>query len=125
MLAQGQYDEFAIEVYRIAAPLREALPQMVLTTYNEGGRGRPGIFILGSRGSAAKYRFPISILIRWRDPAILDYLESEAGGRETLRQNFSRRIHQILADLEWQYPIDWQGGSQDLDQGLVVDLEEF
>ena len=125
MLAQGQYDEFATEVYLLAASLREALPQMVLTTYNEGGRGRPGIFILGSRGTAAKYRFPISILIRWRDPAILDYLESEAAGRETLRESFARRIHQILANLEAQYPIDWQGGSQDLEQGLVIDLEEF
>src|SRR5262249_18466797 len=66
VLAQGQYDEFATEVDRLAAPLRAALPRMALTTYNLGGHGRPGIFVFGTRTATAKYRFPLSILIRWR-----------------------------------------------------------
>lgn len=125
MLAQGQYDEFASEVYRLASPLRAALPQMALTTYNVGGHGRPGIFIFGARTHAARYRFPLSILIRWRDPAILDYLESDAGGREALQKNFARKVHEVLRSLKDQYSIDWDGGSQDSAQGLVVELEEF
>ena len=125
MLAQGQYDEFATEVNRLVAPLRAALPQMVLTTYNVGGRGRPGIFIFGSRTHAAKYRFPLSILVRWRDPAILDYLESDAGGREVLLRSFAERVHEVLRDLETERAVDWHGGSQDSAQGIVVDLEKF
>jgi hypothetical protein len=125
MLAQGQYDEFAGEVGRLTAPLRAALPRMALTTYNKGGRGRPGIFIFGSRTAAARYRFPLSILIRWRDPAILDYLESDADAREALIQNLAQNVQEFLRDLESQYAIDWEGGSQDSGEGLVVDLEKF
>jgi hypothetical protein len=125
VLAQGQYDEFASEVYRLATPLRAALPQMALTTYNVGGHGRPGIFIFGARTHAARFRFPLSILIRWRDPAILDYLESDASGREVLRKSFAQRVQEVLRKLQDQYAIDWEGGSQDSAQGLVVELEEF
>jgi hypothetical protein len=125
VLAQGQYDEFATEVYLLAAPLRAALPQMAFTTYNVGGRGRPGIFIFGARTAGARYRFPLSVLIRWRDPAILDYLESDPAGREALRKTFAARVQEILGKLEAQYAIDWQCGSQDSGQGLVVDFEEF
>jgi hypothetical protein len=125
MLAQGQYDEFAAEMNVLAAPLRDALPRMALTTYNVGGHGRPGIFIFGSRTAAARYPFPVSILIRWRDPAILDYLESDATGREVLRRGFEGRVMEILGDLEAKCLIDWQGHSQDSEHGLVVELEGF
>jgi hypothetical protein len=125
VLPQGQYDEFATEVHLLAAPLREALPRMALTTYNVGGHGRPGIFIFGSRTAAARYPYPVSILIRWRDPAIGDYLESDACGREALRKSLEGRVQEILSDLEAKYLIDWQGSSQDAAQGLVVDLEAF
>ena len=98
---------------------------MDLTTYNVGGHGRPGIFIFGSRTAAARYPFPVSILIRWRDPAIVDYLESDAGAREGLRRDFEAKVKEILNDLETRFLIDWQGSSQDAEHGLVVELEGF
>jgi len=42
-----------------------------------------------------------------------------------LQKNFARKVHEVLRSLKDQYSIDWDGGSQDSAQGLVVELEEF
>jgi hypothetical protein len=125
VLAQGQYDEFKEQLDRLIVPLRAAAPQIVFRPYHVQGHGRPGVFAFGARTSLAKYQFQLSILIRWRDSAILSVLEGDEVERETARANFASNVHGILRDIESRYRVDWRGGSQDSPQGLTIELEEF
>ena len=125
VLAQGQYDEFAKQLDQLIVPLRAAAPQVVFRPYHVQGHGRPGVFAFGARTSLAKYQFQLSILIRWRDSAILNVLEADDAERETAKANFASNVQGILSDLETRYRVDWSGGSQDSPQALTIELEEF
>ena len=125
MLAQGQYDEFAKQLDQLIVPLRAAAPQIVFRPYHVQGHGRPGVFAFGARTSRAKYQFQLSILIRWRDPAILNVLEADEIEREMAKASVASNVQGILRDIETRYRVDWSGGSQDSPQALTIDLDEF
>jgi hypothetical protein len=125
VLAQGQYDEFAKQIDQLIVPLRAAAPQVVFRPYHVQGHGRPGVFAFGARTSLAKYQFQLSILIRWRDSAILNVLEGDEIERDTVKAIFASNVHDILRDIETRYRVDWSGGSQDSPQALIIELEEF
>ena len=86
MLSQEQYDEFAGDLDALADPLRAVLPATAFMTFNVPELGRPGIMVSARRIEAARYPFPISILIRWRDAAIQEYLEADAAERGPARK---------------------------------------
>jgi len=67
----------------------------------------------------------LSVLLRWRDSVILDFLEADEAERETAKANFASKVQGILNDVEARYRVDWSGGSQDSPQALAIELEEF
>ena len=126
MLGQGQYDEFARHLDLLIEPLHAAAPHVLFKPYSPPlGRGRPGLFAFGARAAAAKYQFHLSVLLRWRDSVILDFLEADETERETAKANFASKIQGILDDIEVRYRVDWSGGSQESPQALAIELEEF
>jgi len=125
VLAQGQYDEFAKQLDQLIVPLRAAAPHVVFRPYHVEGHGRPGVFAFGARTSLAKYPFQLSILIRWRDSAILNVLEADEVEREMAKAAVASNVQAILRDIETRYRVDWRGGSQDSPQALTIDLEKF
>jgi hypothetical protein len=124
MLGQGQYDEFGKQLDLLIESLVAAAPQVVFRKYNVHGQGRPGIFAFGARTSTARYQFQLSILIRWSNSAILDFLEATEPERETTNRRFAAKAKEILSEIETRYRVDWGGGSQDSSQALTIELEE-
>ena len=126
MLNAEQYDEFAGDLDALAEPFRAIFPAIAFMTLNVPELGRPGIVASARRTEAARYPFPISILIRWSDAAIEEYLEVAPAEREDLRASFSARVPDILRNVERDYGgVDWQGRSQASARGIVVELDEF
>ena len=126
MLNPEQYDEFAAELDALAEPLRAVLPAIAFMTLNVPDFGRPGIVASARRPEPARYPFPISILIRWRDAAIEEYLEADATERVEMRASFGGNLPQILRNIERGHGgVDFDSRSQASARGIVVDLDEF
>ncbi len=122
MLRPEQYDEFAENLDALAEPLRAIFPEITFTTLNLSELGRPGIVASARRTARARYQFPISILIRWRDEAIEEYMDADAGEREDLRADFGGNLPVIAANIEQSHGgVDWIGRSQASARGIVVD----
>lgn len=121
-----QYDEFAGDLDALAEPLRAIFPAIAFMTLNLPEFGRPGIVASARRTAQARFPFPISMPIRWRDGAIEEYLEADVREREGLRADFGGNLPAILANIEHGHGgVDWVGRSQASARGVVVDLEEF
>jgi hypothetical protein len=125
VLAETQYDEFASELYLFAAPLCARVRHIVFAPHRAGWRGRPCIFVFGKRAPGARYAFPLSISIRWRDAPITEYLQGDTRERGALREKFARKLPALLEEIETRYGVDWNGGSQASAQAITVDLDEF
>jgi hypothetical protein len=125
MLGQGQYNEFTRHLHLLIEPFLAAAPHVVFRPYNGLGQGRPGILALGARTSSARYQFRLSILIRWRDSSILNFLEANDFERKLIKAKFVAGANQLLNEIEIRYRVDWRGGSQDSPQALTIDLEEI
>jgi len=125
VLAQGQYDEFAKQLDQLIGPLCAAAPQVVFKLYNGLGQGRPGIFAFGARTLNARYQFQLSILMRWRDSTILDFVEANEAERRAVNARFAAKARELLNEIETRYRVDWRSGSQDSPQALTIELDEL
>ena len=127
MLTQEQYDEFARDLDALVEPLADIFPEIARRTLNAPELGRPSILLSGRRDDeGAAYQFPLSILIRWTDASMAEYLEADAGEREDLRANFGGHLPVILRNIEQDYGgVDWKGRSQASARCIVVGLDEF
>ena len=125
LLTKAEYNEFAGELDLLAEPLRAALPGIAFVPYHVPGQGRPGIFASAERGSAAKYSYPLSILIRWSSSAIGKYVAEDDEKRAELRNTFSDHVPQVLDFIEKTHRVDWQGRSQGPRRGIAVNLDDF
>jgi hypothetical protein len=126
MLKPEQYDEFAQDLDVLAEPLRAIFPAIAFMTLNLPQFGPPGIVVSARRTAEAEYPFPISILIRWREEAIKEYLEADAGERQDMRDEFGGSVPEIVANIEAGHGgLDWHGRSQASARGIIVDLDQF
>jgi hypothetical protein len=126
MLTQEQYDEFARDLDALAEPVADIFPEITALPWNMPDCGRPGIVLSARLPVMAKYPYPISILIRWRDAAVKEYLEADAGARKDLQATFQGHLPAILRNIEQGYGgVDWHGRSQASSRGIVVELDEF
>jgi hypothetical protein len=123
---EHEYQIFAGELDALADPLRALFPGVAMSALFLPGWGRPGILVHGRRVHDAPYPFPLSILLRWSDQAIEEYVAGGAAERKVMRDSFAGSLPTILKQIQNGHGgVDWAGRSQASAKGIIVPLEEF
>lgn len=127
MLKPELYEQFAGDLDALAEPLRALFPAISFSTLDlQRQLGVPGIVVSAPRPADAMYPFPISIVIRWTDEAIKQYVSADLEDREGMRDRFNGNAPGVVANIAASHGgVDWEGRSQASAHGFAWELDQF